>query len=113
MANSSMVRNLPTIVLYVRDYRQKFFSNVSSLPNVLNQMTIELTFENFDQGMYGPWTEADTKTVGKIMLGFSQVRVAVYCLCCDVLQCVQSASFQGLLAAGNPCGCVASCYTYV
>lgn len=25
------------------------------------------------QGMYGPWTEADTKTVGKILLGFSQV----------------------------------------
>jgi len=35
-------------------------------------MIVLLYARDYHQGMYGPWTEADTKTVGKIMLGFSQ-----------------------------------------
>eukprot|EP00802_Teleaulax_amphioxeia_P009995 Tamp_10020.p1 GENE.Tamp_10020~~Tamp_10020.p1 ORF type:complete len:534 (-),score=131.92 Tamp_10020:436-2037(-) len=36
-------------------------------------MIVLLYARDYQTGMYGPWTEADTKTVGKILLGFSQV----------------------------------------
>jgi hypothetical protein len=34
-------------------------------------MIVLLYARDYNLGTYGPWTEADTKTVGKILLGFS------------------------------------------